>query len=72
MNNSEFTREYSHLPFNIILNGNDKLQALIKPDEPANFIIRKNDDVKFVVVNGFIIDIEKVNDWSGNTIVHGR
>lgn len=72
MNNSEFAAEYSHLPFNIILNGNDKLQGFIKPDEAANFVIRKNDDVKYVVVNGFLIDIEKVNDWSGDTIVYGR
>jgi hypothetical protein len=72
MNNSEFAGEYSHLPFNIILNGNDKLQGFIKPDEAANFIIRKNDEVKYVVVNGFLIDIEKVNDWSGNTIVYGK
>ena len=72
MNNSEFAGEYSHLPFNIILNGNDKLQGLIKPDEAANFVIRKNDDVKYVVINGFLIDIEKVNDWNGNTIVYGR
>ena len=72
MNNSEFAGEYSHLPFNIILNGNDKLQGFIKPDEAANFVIRKNDDVKYVVVNGFLIDIETVNYWSGNTIVYGR
>ena len=72
LSNNEFAGEYSYLPFNILLNGNDKLQGLIKPDEAANFIIRKNDEVKYVVVNGFLIDMEKVNDWTGNTIVYGR
>ncbi len=48
------------------------LMSLIKPDDAANFIIRKNDEVKYAVVNGFLVDIEKVNDWSGNTIVYRK
>jgi hypothetical protein len=72
LSNGEFAGEYSHLPFNIILNEKGTLNGLIKPDEAANFIIRKNDEVKYVVVNGFLIDMQKVNDWVGNTIVYGR
>jgi len=68
----EFSGEYSNLPFNIIVGGKNELNGLIKPDAAANFIIRKNDEVKYVVVNGFLIDIEKVNDWSGNTIVYRK
>jgi len=72
LNNAEFSGEYSNLSFNIILNENDNPENLIKPDDDANFIIRKNDEVKYAIVNGFLIDIEKVNDWSGNTIIYRK
>ena len=72
LSDGEFSGEYSNLPFNIIIDGKNELNGLIKPDAAANFIIRKNDEVKYVIVNGFLIDIEKVNDWSGNTIVYRK
>jgi len=72
LKNSEFATEYSNLPFNIILNENDNPGNLIKPDDAANFIIRKNDEVNYVVINGFLIDIDKINEWNGNTIVYGK
>jgi hypothetical protein len=72
LNNGEFATEYSNLPFNIILNEKDKPKNLIKPDDAANFIIRMNDEVKYVVVNGFLIDVEKVNDWSDNSIIYRK
>ncbi|MDH3267898.1 MAG: M14 family zinc carboxypeptidase [Ignavibacteria bacterium] len=72
LSNGDFKGDHSYLPFNIILNEKDNPENSIKPDDAANFIIRKNDVVKYVVVNGFLIDIEKVNDWNGNTIVYAR
>jgi hypothetical protein len=70
--NGDFNGEYSHLPFNIILNEKDTPIGLIKPDESANFIIRKNDIIKYAVVNGFLIDIQEMHKWIGNSIVYGR
>lgn len=70
--NADFQGEYSHLPFNIIFNGRSIPEVKIKPEEAANFIITKNNEVKFVVVNGFLIDIEKVESWNGNSIVYGK
>jgi len=72
LNNAEFSGEYSNLPFNIIMNENNNPENLIKPDDAANFIIRKNDEVKYLIVNGFLIDIEKVNNWSGNSIIYRK
>ncbi len=72
LSDGEFSGEYSNLPFNIIIDGKNELNGLIKPDAAANFIIRKNDEVKYAIVNGFLVDIEKVNDWSGNTIVYRK
>ncbi len=72
LSDREFSGEYSNLPFNIIIDGKNGLNGLIKPDAAANFIIKKNDEVKYAIVNGFLVDIEKVNDWSGNTIVYRK
>lgn len=70
-NNEIFTDDYSKFPFNIIINQNTITDSKIKPEESPNFIITKNNVVKFVVVNGFLIDIEKAESWNGNSIVYG-
>jgi hypothetical protein len=72
LNNVNFRDEYSHLPFNIILDEKIIPESKIKPEESPNFIIKKNNEVKFVVVNGFLIDTEKTEDWNGNSIVFGK
>jgi len=70
LNNDIFNADYSLLPFNVILNGSNIKQYKIKTEEPANFIIRKNNEVKFVVINGYLIDIFDIGSWSGNSIVY--
>ena len=72
LNNANIQDEYSHLPFNIILDEKFIPESKIKPEESPNFIIKKNNEVKFVVVNGFLIDIEKTEDWSGNSIIYRK
>lgn len=64
--------EFTHLPFNIVLNPKTFAENKIKPEEEANFIIRKNGEVKFAVVNGFIIDLKNNDNWNGNSIVFGN
>lgn len=72
LNNASFQGEYSHLPFNIVFNREAIPESKIKPEESPNFIITKYNKVKFVVVNGFLIDIEKADSWSGNSIVYRK
>lgn len=72
LNDEQAAAEYSKLPFNIILNQIDFNESEIKTEEPANFIIKKNDEIKFAVVNGFLIDVEKIDEWNGNSIVFGK
>jgi hypothetical protein len=36
--------------------------------KPANFILTKNDQAKFAVINGFLVDLSKENEFVGNTI----
>lgn len=72
LKDGDFSMEYSHLPLNIILNENESPGTDIKPDAAANFIIRKNGEVKYVVVNGFLVDIQKMDEWNGNSIIYGK
>ena len=72
LDNDNFQGEYSHLPFNIILDEKAIPEIKIKPEESPNFLIKQNNEAKFVVVNGFLIDIEKVESWDGNSIVYGK
>lgn len=62
--------EYANLPFNIFLNQAGIKEGKIKTEEAANFVIRKNNEVKFVIVNGFLIDIDDIDAWAGNSIVY--
>jgi len=64
--------EYANLPFNIFLNQARIKEGKIKTEEAANFVIRKNNEVKFVIVNGFLIDIDDIDAWSGNSIVYSN
>jgi len=72
LKNENFQGVYSNFPFNILFDRNALLDCQIKPEEMPNFIIRKNNDVKYAVVNGHLIDIEKVDIWNGNSIVFGE
>jgi len=72
LDNDNFQSEYSHLPLNITLDEKAIPESKIKPEESPNFIIKKKNEVKFVVVNGFLIDIEKVESWDGNSIIYGK
>jgi hypothetical protein len=69
LNNNNFHDDYPKFPFNIILNNADTPSDKIKVEGSANFILRKNGETKFAVVNGFVIDIANTASWNGNSIV---
>ena len=72
LRNDSFQGDYSHHPFNIILEEKFIPGSEIKPEESPNFIIKKNNEVKFAVVNGFLIDIKNIESWNGNSIVYRK
>lgn len=72
LSDGDFSGAHTYLPFNIILKQNHFLPNELKPDNPANFIVRKDGKVKLVIVNGFLIDLEKPESWEGNSIVYGN
>lgn len=65
----DYDEEFSKFPFNILLNHNIKFPENIKVEGIPNFIIKKDNIVKYVVVNGFLIDLEKPTDFKGNSLV---
>ncbi|MFH1194921.1 MAG: M14 family zinc carboxypeptidase [bacterium] len=59
----------SRIPMNIIICTNI-LSTEIELEKPANFIIKKNGDVKFVVINGFVADMQsKINNIQNGLIL---
>ena len=57
LNSKDINTKFCAFPINIIKNKSHVDTEDIKVGLTPNFIIKKNDVVKFVVVNGFIIDI---------------
>ena len=64
-----YNEEFSKYAFNIIFNVPNVLKEKIKFEGIPNLIVRKNGVVKYVVVNGFVRDIEKLEESSGNSIL---
>ena len=50
-------QKYTPHPINIIFN-NAEFETEISPENPANFIIRREGKVKYAVINGFVFDAE--------------
>ena len=48
--------DFAKIPINIISKSNSYSNE-IKVDEPANFDIKENNSIRFVFMNGFIIDL---------------
>jgi hypothetical protein len=63
LNNSQYLEGFSGLPINISLDTNvNNGISDIKIGDIPNFIMKKNGKVRYVVVNGFLIDINNI-DW---------
>ena len=69
LNSSSFEKEFSPLPFNIILSDRKIDSDQIKVESIPNMIIRKNTIVRYAVVNGFLFDIEMPENKTGNALV---
>ena len=63
MNSQNFNSEFCPLPINIVTDQNYDLDKDIKTGQIPNFILKKNEKVKYVIINGFIYDV--VNSIGG-------
>jgi hypothetical protein len=70
MNSDEHSDKITptHLPLNIFLNKAPKNNN-IKLDTYANFIIKKDNKVKYVIINGFLIDPYNLDSQNKNGLI---
>jgi len=69
LNSSSLEKEFSPFPFNIILNEKQNDLNQIKVESVPNLIIRKDEKVRYAVVNGFLFDIEIADNKTCNALV---
>jgi hypothetical protein len=59
--------KYINLPINIALKNN--IDTTINIGELANFVLKKNNKIEYIVINGFMHKIEKDRKFEGNGLV---
>jgi Zinc carboxypeptidase len=69
LNSDNYNKEYTPLPVNIHLKNSSEDYKKIKLGIPANLIIKKNNEIKYVVVNGFIYDVDNPKEKILNGLV---
>ena len=70
LNSKNFDDDFSPLAINIIQNQNYEEKTNIKIGEIPNFVIKKNEKVKYVIINGFIYDvINSIGDINNGLIL---
>jgi hypothetical protein len=68
LNDNEVLPGPTNFPINIYLQ-NAPDDTDIKLDKTANLIIRKDEEVKYVVINGFMLDIKDINFKNCNGLI---
>jgi hypothetical protein len=61
--------EYSGFPVNLFFNGKSADNDLIEIEGPADFVIKKEGKVKYVIVNGFLHNLENLKGEIKNGII---
>lgn len=60
--------EYSRFPINLLVNGESPAQNL-EIEGPADFVIKKDGKVKYVIINGFIHNVENLKGEIKNGLI---
>jgi len=63
-------KDYLPVPINLFSKRNEKKINKIRTDSPADFYITKNSKISYVVVNGFVINLDKEINKNINGIVY--
>jgi hypothetical protein len=58
---------FTRLPINLALK--NKIDTTINIGESANFVLKKNGKVEYIVINGFLQKVEKNRKFEGNGLV---
>jgi hypothetical protein len=67
--NEKISSDFTKLPVNIFYKTAEEKHLEIKTGEKANLIIKENNEVKYVIVNGFVLDPDKPEFEHGNALV---
>jgi len=59
--------KFTRFPINLALK--NKIDTTINIGESANFILKKNEKVEYIVINGFLQKIEKNRKFEGNGLI---
>mgnify|MGYP005840086935 CR=1 FL=1 len=59
--------KFSPLPINLTLS--NKIDTTINIGEPANFLLKKDGKIEYVIINGFIQKVDKNRKFEGNGII---
>lgn len=59
--------KFSEIPLNITYS--NQIDTTINIEEPANFVLKKDGEIEYVVINGFIQKVEKNRRFEGNGII---
>jgi len=71
LNSNKMDREYTSLPVNISLNSSlSGKDDEIKLEKPANFIIKKDGEIVYVVINGFVYNIKNQTGEIKNGLIY--
>jgi hypothetical protein len=68
LNSEDIDEQFFNLPINVVVN-QPEFEPIFRLNGDANFILKKNDKVRFVVVNGFVYDpVSKSNNIKNGLI----
>jgi len=67
--NEKISSRFTKLPVNILYKTDESESSGIKPGGKANFIIKKGNEVKYVVINGFVLDPTNPVLKTGNGLI---
>jgi len=69
LNSENYNKVYTPLPINIWINNLPKNYNKIELESVPNLIIKKNNEVKYIVINGFVFDINNCEGKISNGLV---
>ncbi|HSP86841.1 MAG TPA: M14 family zinc carboxypeptidase [Ignavibacteriaceae bacterium] len=67
--NEKISEGFTKLPINIFYKTAEDEPLKIKIGKRANFIIKQNNEVKYVIINGFVLDPQKPEYKTGNALI---
>jgi hypothetical protein len=68
--NEEYLKEFSEFKFNIVLDDASNVKSGIKVEGDANFIIARENEIHYAVVNGFLYELKNIDKTDGRGIVY--